>query len=402
MQRTVALLLLGACGVAQETATKEPRKVEFEAVVNEEGGRAAFSWTEGEDVTEKATQYCKENTKEELWERCISAVKQQVAASLMEAELPALDLEVQVAEDKTATFSHVEGGDLRLEAHTFCSQYVAEDKVPVCAHHLVQGAVQKAQQLAAAEEGGAAAADASAGSAAASQGSAAGAGGATAGAAQGAGGAAQGASSGASAGAAPAKTAPKQTTSAQKQTQTQRTPSDWARLVGPALVARGGASMSADSLEKKKNVAFLFAADWCKPCRDFVPKLVKYYELAKRKGDDKLEILWVSASRSQEAFDAYLKEMPWPAAPFPLAGRLVQAFQQKGHAKGFPTLCFMDTNEVGSVITCDGVQKVMADEYGLTMPYRSPIQNVKRIVKAVAGVVKALLRALGVGAAKTK
>ena len=217
-----------------------------------------------------------------------------------------------------------------------------------------------------------------------------------------AGGAAQGASSGASAGAAPAKTAPKQTTSAQKQTQTQRTPSDWARLVGPALVARGGASMSADSLEKKKNVAFLFAADWCKPCRDFVPKLVKYYELAKRKGDDKLEILWVSASRSQEAFDAYLKEMPWPAAPFPLAGRLVQAFQQKGHAKGFPTLCFMDTTEVGSVITCDGVQKVMADEYGLTMPYRSPIQNVKRMVKAVAGVVKALLRALGVGAAKTK
>ena len=377
MQRPVALLLL-ACSAAQETATKEPRKVEFEAVVNEDGGRAAFSWTEGEDVTEKATQYCKENTKEELWERCISAVKQQVAASLMEAELPALDLEVQVAEDKTATFSHAEGGDLRLEAHTFCSEYVAEDKVPVCAHHLVQGAVQKAQQLAAAEEAGAAAADAAAGAAAASQDAAP-------------------AKAAPKQDAAPAKTAPKQQTQ-----QTQRTPSDWARLVGPALVARGGASISADALEKKKNVAFLFAADWCKPCRDFVPKLVKYYELAKRKGDDKLEILWVSASRSQEAFDAYLKEMPWPAAPFSIAGRLVQAFQQKGHAKGFPTLCFMDTNEVGSVITCDGVQKVMADEYGLTMPYRSPIQNVKRMVQAVAGVVKALLRALGVGAAKTK
>ena len=252
MQRTVALLLL-ACSAAQETATKEPRKVEFEAVVNEEGGRAAFSWTEGEDVTEKATQYCKENTKEELWERCISAVKQQVAASLMEAELPALDLEVQVAEDKTATFSHVEGGDLRLEAHTFCSEYVAEDKVPVCAHHLVQGAVQKAQQLAAAEEGGAAAdaaADASAGAAAASQDAAP-------------------AKTAPKQDAAPAKTAPKQQTQ-----QTQRTPSDWARLVGPALVARGGASISADALEKKKNVAFLFAADWCKPCRDFVPKLV--------------------------------------------------------------------------------------------------------------------------------
>ena len=198
---------------AQETATKEPRKVEFEAVVNEEGGRAAFSWTEGEDVTEKATAYCKENTKEELWERCISAVKQQVAASLMEAELPALDLEVQVAEDKTATFSHAEGGDLRLEAHTFCSEYVAEDKVPVCAHHLVQGAVQKAQQLAAAGDDGAAAADASAGAGGASQ------------------------------DAAPAKTAPKQDAAPAKTAPTQtksapaKTPSDWARLVGPALVA---------------------------------------------------------------------------------------------------------------------------------------------------------------------
>merc|ERR1719171_2212667 len=177
MQRIITLLFC-ACGVAQETA-REPRKVEFEAVVNEEGGRAAFSWTEGEDVTEKATAYCKENTKEELWERCISAVKQQVAASLMEAELPALDLEVQVAEDKTATFSHAAGGDLRLEAHTFCAEYVAEDKVPVCAHHLLQGAVQKAQQLAAAGDEGAAA-DAG------------------------------GAAAGASQDAAPAKTAPKQ------------------------------------------------------------------------------------------------------------------------------------------------------------------------------------------------
>jgi len=33
--------------------------------------------------------------------------------------------------------------------------------------------------------------------------------------------------------------------------------------------------------------------------------------------------------------------MPWPAVPFELAGRVVQAFQQTGRAKGFPTLCFM-------------------------------------------------------------
>ena len=159
--------------------------------------------------------------------------------------------------------------------------------------------------------------------------------------------------------------------------------------------------MSADALEKKKNVAFLFAADWCKPCRDFVPKLVKYYELAKRKGDDKLEILWVSASRSSGAFRR-ISERDVARGAVPARGRLAQAFQQKGHAVGFPTLCFMDTNEVGSVITCDGVQKVMADEYGLTMPYRSPIQNVKRSSVGRRGRRSALLRAYWVGGAKTK
>ena len=82
--------------------------------------------------------------------------------------------------------------------------------------------------------------------------------------------------------AAPAKTAPppqKQTKSAPA-----KTPSDWARLVGPALVARGGASISADALEKKKNAAFLFAADWCKPCRDFVPKLVQILRARQAQG----------------------------------------------------------------------------------------------------------------------
>ena len=78
----------------------------------------------------------------------------------------------------------------------------------------------------------------------------------------------------------------------------------------------------------------------------------------------------------------------------------MQAFQQKGHAKGFPTLCFMDTTEIGSVITCDGVQKVMADEYGLTMPYRSPIQNVKRIGAGRRGRREGA--APGIGRQKTK
>jgi len=58
-------------------------------------------------------------------------------------ELPAFELEMQVSEDKTTAFTHAAGGDLRLEAHTFCAEYVPEDKVPECTQHLVQYALQQ-------------------------------------------------------------------------------------------------------------------------------------------------------------------------------------------------------------------------------------------------------------------
>ena len=124
----------------------------------------------------------------------------------------------------------------------------------------------------------------------------------------------------------------------------------------------------------------------------------RYYNLAQRKGAKKLEIVWVSASRAQQNFDAYLEAMPWPAVPFPLAPRVVQAFAK--HAKGYPTLCFMDTGDVGRVLHCDGVKKVMGDPYGMAMPYRSPIQSLKNAIGGVLGVVRALLGVFGIGRKK--
>ncbi|KAH8054721.1 aspartate-semialdehyde dehydrogenase [Aureococcus anophagefferens] len=142
--------------------------------------------------------------------------------------------------------------------------------------------------------------------------------------------------------------------------------SAWDRLLGPQLVAAGGKTVSVDAaLAKKKNVALLFAADWCKPCRDFVPKLKAYYKLASRRG---LEIVWVSASRSQANFDAYLQDMPWPAVPLAAAPAVIKKYE----TRGYPTLCFVDVDDVGKVITCDGVQKVMADKHGLALPYARP------------------------------
>lgn len=162
----------------------------------------------------------------------------------------------------------------------------------------------------------------------------------------------------------------------------------WSSLLGPSLVAPGGA-LSVASLEKKGTVALLFAADWCKPCRDFVPKLKKYYELANRKGADALEIVWISASRSQAAYDSYLAEMPWPAVPLARAPAVIDALK----ARGFPTLCFLDKR--GAVVTCEGVKAVMGDPYGLSFPYRTPAQKAARLARGLAGLFRAVLRKVG-------
>ena len=168
-------------------------------------------------------------------------------------------------------------------------------------------------------------------------------------------------------------------------------PSPWAQLLGPTLVSRGGHSLPVDAvLGKAKNVALLFAADWCKPCRDFVPKLKKYYGLAKRRG---LEVVWVSASRSQANFDAYLEDMPWPAVPLATAQKVIQAFQ----TKGYPTLCFMDVDDVGTIITCDGVAKVSKDQHGLAPPYRTPADKLKRALRSIVKLVRGVLGLFGIG-----
>ena len=96
--------------------------------------------------------------------------------------------------------------------------------------------------------------------------------------------------------------------------------------------------MSADSLEKKKNVAFLFAADWCKPCRDFRAQARKYYELAKRRRQARDPVGVAVGVMARGALFNSVGSAP---------------SSKKATRRLPPTLCFMDTNEVGSVITCD-------------------------------------------------
>ena len=206
--------------------SQSPAVVEFTAVVTAEGGTADFKWTEGEDVGAAAAAFCGEHVAEEHRAACAPAIAAQVENELKVrkqlAGLPALELEVQVGEEKTV-FRHRDGGDVRAEASAFSEKYVADEQVAACAAHLVEGALQAAAR-------------------------------------------------------------PKR-----DPLEAEEPESAWDRLLGPQLVAAGGETVSVDAaLAKKKNVALLFAADWCKPCRDFVPKLKAYYKLAQKLHPDKV------------------------------------------------------------------------------------------------------------------
>ena len=58
-----------------------------------------------------------------------------------------------------------------------------------------------------------------------------------------------------------------------------------------------------------------FSAHWCGPCRGFTPKLINFYEVA-NKDQKQIEIIFVSADRSEGEFNEYYGTMPWKSIPF--------------------------------------------------------------------------------------
>ncbi|XP_054790665.1 probable nucleoredoxin 1 [Prosopis cineraria] len=64
-----------------------------------------------------------------------------------------------------------------------------------------------------------------------------------------------------------------------------------------------------------KTVLLYFSAQWCPPCRAFLPKLIEAYHKIKAK-DNALEVVFISSDRDQASFDKFFAEMPWLALPF--------------------------------------------------------------------------------------
>jgi len=93
---------------------------------------------------------------------------------------------------------------------------------------------------------------------------------------------------------------------------------------------------------KIKVRALYFSAHWCPPCRNFTPRLVKFYDII-NKSLKRLEIVFSSWDRDEKSFQEYFKEMPWIAVDFKQL--LVRnALTQKYGIRGIPALIIIDEN----------------------------------------------------------
>ena len=87
--------------------------------------------------------------------------------------------------------------------------------------------------------------------------------------------------------------------------------SSWTSMFGANVTTKDGSKSTTDALKDKKRVGIYFSAHWCPPCRRFTPMLVQFYEDAKGKDPNGIEIIFVSADSDQGSYDNYYKEMPW-------------------------------------------------------------------------------------------
>lgn len=96
-------------------------------------------------------------------------------------------------------------------------------------------------------------------------------------------------------------------------------------LIGSELTDAKGQPIPAPQLPSDGVLGIYFSAHWCPPCRMFTPELTAFYRKFKEtEAGSRLEIVFVSSDRDEEAFKEYLAEMPWPAVPYKERARKVR------------------------------------------------------------------------------
>lgn len=154
-------------------------------------------------------------------------------------------------------------------------------------------------------------------------------------------------------------------------------------LLGPTLLsiemtsptsAQLKEELTNDALRGKKVVGLYFSADWCGPCRQFTPELVKFYEKVNKRRKDDFQIVWISRCRDVQSYGQYFTEMKWLAIPPQEAmGERGQLLGEKYGVKSIPSLVLLD--DVGNLITKDARNQIPKDKAGIGFPWRNPLST---------------------------
>jgi len=111
-----------------------------------------------------------------------------------------------------------------------------------------------------------------------------------------------------------------------------------------------------------KYIGLYFSAHWCPPCRGFTPKLAEMYQGGLK---EKMEIVFVSSDKDEDAFKNYFGEMPWLALPYEKR-KEKELLSDTFGVQGIPS--FVVLNPGGTLLTTDGRAKLTSDPKGENLP----------------------------------
>ncbi|KAJ1349233.1 hypothetical protein KIN20_004707 [Parelaphostrongylus tenuis] len=118
-------------------------------------------------------------------------------------------------------------------------------------------------------------------------------------------------------------------------------------FAGKPLLGPDGSEIDAEKALKGKMIALYFSAMWCPQCRQFTPKLTRFYK-ALKDGGKEFEIILVSRDREEEDLKEYLTEHCGGWLGIPFGDDRIKEFLEKYEVPTIPALKVLKAD--GSVL----------------------------------------------------